>query len=62
MSRKTEKRGKFRNVHCWTWNMARKLKIIENEKHPLDDMKNDEITKKREYKRWKRESQVQKIP
>ena len=30
------------------WNMARKLKIMENEKHPLDDLKNDEITKKRE--------------
>ena len=25
--------------------MVRKLKIIENEKHPLDDLKNDEITK-----------------
>ncbi|KRY63163.1 hypothetical protein T4D_16537 [Trichinella pseudospiralis] len=25
--------------------MARKLKIMENEKHPLDDFKNDEITK-----------------
>ena len=48
MSRKTEKGGKFRNVHCRTWNMARKLKIMENEKHPLDDLKNDEITKKRE--------------
>ena len=24
--------------------MARKLKIKENEKHPLDDLKNDEIT------------------
>ena len=45
MVRKTEKGGKFRNVHCRTWNMARKLKIIENEKHPLDDLKNDEITK-----------------
>ena len=45
MARKTEKSGKFRNVHCRTWNMARKLKIMENEKHPLDDMKNDdEIT------------------
>ena len=31
-----------------TWTMARKLKIMENEKHPLDDLKNDEITKKRE--------------
>ena len=28
--------------------MAGKLKIMENEKHPLDDLKNDEITKKRE--------------
>ena len=28
--------------------MARKLKILENEKHPLDDLKNDEITEKRE--------------
>ena len=27
---------------------ARKLKIIENEKHPLDDLKKDEITEKRE--------------
>ena len=24
--------------------MARKLKIMENEKHPLDDLKNDEIS------------------
>ncbi len=46
MARKTEKGGKFRNVHCRTWNMARKLKIMENEKHPLDDLKNDEITLK----------------
>ena len=28
--------------------MARKLGIMENDKHPLDDLKNDEITKKRE--------------
>ena len=28
MARKTEKGGKFRNVHCRTWNMARKLKIM----------------------------------
>ncbi|SFW06178.1 Uncharacterised protein [Chlamydia abortus] len=28
--------------------MARKLKIMENDKHPLEDLKNDEITKKRE--------------
>ena len=51
MARKTEKGGKFRNVHCRTWNMARKLKIMENEKHPLDDLKNDEITKRSEERR-----------
>ena len=48
MVRKTEKDGKFRNVQCRTWNMARKLNIMENEKHPRDDLKNDEITTKRE--------------
>ena len=48
MARKTEKSEKFRNVHCRTWNMARKVKIMENEKHPLDTFKNDEITEKRE--------------
>ena len=48
MARKTEKVGEFRNVHCGTWKMARKLTIMENEKHPLDDMKNDEIPGKRE--------------
>ena len=48
MARKTEKGGKFRNVHCRTWNMSRKQKIMDNEKHPLDDLKNDEISEKRE--------------
>ena len=28
--------------------MARKLKVMENEKHPLDDLKNDKIAKKLE--------------
>ena len=28
--------------------MARKLKIMKNEKHTLEDLKNDEITEKRE--------------
>ena len=46
MARKTEKGGIFRNVHFRTRNMPRKLKIMENEKHPLDDLKNDEITEK----------------
>jgi len=48
MARKTEQVWKFRNVHCRTWNMATKLKIMENEKQPLDHLKNDEITEKRE--------------
>ena len=48
MARKTEKGGKFRNVECRTRNMARKLKIMENEKHPLHDLKNDVITEKPE--------------
>jgi hypothetical protein len=48
MVRKTEKGGKFRYVPCRIWNMVRKLKIMENEKHPLDDLKNDEITEKPE--------------
>ena len=48
MARKTKKGGKFRNVQYRTWTMARKLKIMENEKHPLDDLKNDEISEKRE--------------
>ena len=48
MARKTEKGGKFRNFHCRTWNMARKMKIMENEKHRLEDLKNDEITEERE--------------
>ena len=47
MVRKTEKSGKFRNIHSTTWNMARKVKIMENEKHPLDDLKNEEINEKR---------------
>ena len=47
MARKTEKGGKFRNVHCRTWNKSRKLKIMENEKYPLD-LKNDDITEKLE--------------
>ena len=43
---KLKKGGQFRIVHCRTWNVARKLKIMENEKHPLDDLKNPEFTEK----------------
>ena len=38
----------MRNVNSRTWNMARKLKIMENEKHTLEDLKNDKITERRE--------------
>ena len=38
----------MKNAHCRTWNMMRKLKITENEKHPLDDLKTDEISEKLE--------------
>ena len=38
----------MRNAHFRTWKMARKLKIMEHEKHPRDDLKNEEITEKRE--------------
>ena len=48
MARKTEIGGKFKNVHSRTWNVAIKLKIMENEQHPLDDLKNEEITETRE--------------
>ena len=48
MLRKTEKGGKFRNDYCRTWKLARKMKIMDQEKHPLDDLKNEEITEKHE--------------
>ena len=48
MARKTEKGGNFRNVHSRTWNMASKLKIMDNEKHQIDVFKKDEITEIRE--------------
>ena len=35
----------MRNVHCRTCNIARKLKIMETEKHTLEDLKNNEIIK-----------------
>ena len=44
MAKKIERVGKSKNVYCRTGNMARTLKIMENEKHPFDDLKNDKIT------------------
>ena len=35
-------------MHNETWNIARNLKITEKDKNPLDDLKNDENTEKRE--------------
>ena len=35
----------MRNVHSRTWNIVRKLKIMETEKHTLEDLKNKEISK-----------------
>ena len=46
MARKTERGGKFRNVLCKTWNMSRILKIMENEKYTLQDVKYGEENKK----------------
>ena len=39
IARNTEKGGKMRNILGRTWNMARVLKIMENEKHTLYDAK-----------------------
>ena len=41
----------MRNAHCRTWNVARKLKIMENKKNSLYDLKIDEITEKLEKMR-----------
>ena len=46
MTRKIEKHGKFKNVHVRTWNMARKLKIMENKKYTLQDGKYGDKTEK----------------
>ena len=36
----------MRNTHCRTWNMARNSEKRRNEKQPIDDLKNEEITEK----------------
>ena len=48
MATKIKRSGKLKNVHCRTGNIEIKLIIMENEKHPLDDLKNDKISEKRE--------------
>ena len=41
----------MRNVNYRTWRIARKLKIMENEKNPLEDLKNVEITENVKYEK-----------
>ena len=36
----------MRNAHCRNWNMARKLKITDNEKYTPQDVKYGEETEK----------------
>ena len=48
MARKTEKGGKFRNVHCRSWNMARKLKFTDNKKYTFKDVKQARYYEKHE--------------
>ena len=42
------KRWKIQKCPLQDMEQARKLKIMENEKHPLDDLKNNKITEKGE--------------
>ena len=32
----------MRNAHCRTWNMARKLKNVENEKYKMQELEYNE--------------------
>ena len=47
MVNNTQKTQKMRNVNYRTWRIARKLKIMENEKHILQVFKYDKNTEKR---------------
>ena len=47
MARKTEKVGNLEMSTEGHGIWQKKLKIMENEKHPLDDLKNEEINEKR---------------
>ena len=38
MVRNTKKHEKLKNAHCSTWNMLSRIKIMENEKHILQDL------------------------
>ena len=36
----------MRNAHCKAWNMSRKLKIMENQKYTIQDVKHARKTEK----------------
>ena len=46
MAWKTEKKCKIQKCPLQDMEYGKKTEIMENEKHPLDDLKNDETTKK----------------
>ena len=48
MARKTEKVGKFEMSTVGHGIWQENWKTLENEKHPLHELKNDEITERRE--------------
>ena len=48
MEKKTEKRWKIQKCALQDMEQGKKTENMENEKHPLDNLKNDEITEKRE--------------
>ena len=48
MARKNEKRWKIQNCPMQDMEYGKKTENHGNGKHPLDDLKNDEITEKRE--------------
>ena len=57
----------MRNAHCRTWSLARKLKIMENEKHTLQDLEYGENqlknVKKVKYtsRTWAMASKLKKV-
>ena len=50
ISRETIKLWKKSNALTRIWSMARKLKIMENEKHTLQDIENCQKSEKREQR------------
>jgi len=44
----------MRNAHCRTWILARKLKKLKNENHPLYVLEYGKKKKERKKKKWKK--------